>query len=253
MPEKPIDLQAVHQAEERLKKLLEEHPELRDPERQEALAAWLTTLEEWRRRTPPMAKKGRPFTYQSDDDKPVTISLRIPKELHTRLERYRKQHRQSLSELVKDGIEMRLETEADPRNRRAGSTPASEQDQEGCYGNTEDSTPLLDGARILREMREGFAQIRAMVQTLERQAIPGSNGSYYGNTATASEAQEPRGREQDTVPDIDRSRYFLGKLCPSRHNYQGTGQSLRHLSAQQPCVECKRARTQRWREKGATP
>jgi len=46
MPEKPIDLQAVRQAEERLRKLLEEHPELRDPERQEALAEWLATLEQ---------------------------------------------------------------------------------------------------------------------------------------------------------------------------------------------------------------
>lgn len=41
MKGKAIDLQAVRQAEERLKALLEEHPELRDPARQEALAAWL--------------------------------------------------------------------------------------------------------------------------------------------------------------------------------------------------------------------
>jgi len=41
MPKKAIDLQAIRQAEERLRKLLEEHPELRDPERQEALAEWL--------------------------------------------------------------------------------------------------------------------------------------------------------------------------------------------------------------------
>lgn len=206
-----------------------------------------------------MAKKGRPFTYQEGDEKPVTISMRLPKALHTRLERYAKQHRQSVSELVRDGIEMRLETDADPRSRKAGSTPASPQEDEPYYGNTEESTALIDGASILREMREGFAQIRALVQTLERQGMPGSNGAYYGNTATAAEVQQsparqvPAESEQDTVPDIDRSRYFLGKLCPSRHDYQGTGQSLRHLSAQKPCVECKRARTQRWREKAATP
>ena len=46
MPKKAIDLQAIRQAEERLRKLLEEHPELRDPERQDALAEWLTTLDE---------------------------------------------------------------------------------------------------------------------------------------------------------------------------------------------------------------
>jgi hypothetical protein len=29
-----------------------------------------------------MAKLGRPFTYQSEDEKPVTVSLRIPRDLH---------------------------------------------------------------------------------------------------------------------------------------------------------------------------
>lgn len=46
MTRKAIDLWKVRQAEERLKKLLEEHPELRDPARQDALAEWLTTLDE---------------------------------------------------------------------------------------------------------------------------------------------------------------------------------------------------------------
>jgi hypothetical protein len=41
MKGKAIDLQAIRQAEERLKKLLEEHPELRDPARQDALAEWI--------------------------------------------------------------------------------------------------------------------------------------------------------------------------------------------------------------------
>jgi hypothetical protein len=46
MPKKPIDLQAIREAEARLKQLLEAHPELRDPDRQEALAEWLHTLDE---------------------------------------------------------------------------------------------------------------------------------------------------------------------------------------------------------------
>jgi hypothetical protein len=43
MGEKPIDLEAIRRADARLKQLLEDHPELRDPnqERQEALEAWL--------------------------------------------------------------------------------------------------------------------------------------------------------------------------------------------------------------------
>jgi len=43
MAEKPVDLEAVRRADAKLTQLLEEHPELREPnpERQEALAAWL--------------------------------------------------------------------------------------------------------------------------------------------------------------------------------------------------------------------
>jgi len=43
MPRKPIDLEAVRRADAKLKQLLEDHPELREPnpERQEALEAWL--------------------------------------------------------------------------------------------------------------------------------------------------------------------------------------------------------------------
>jgi len=43
MGEKPIDLEAVRRADAKLKQLLEDHPELREPnpERQKALEAWL--------------------------------------------------------------------------------------------------------------------------------------------------------------------------------------------------------------------
>jgi hypothetical protein len=43
MADKPIDLEAVRRADAKLKRLLEDHPELREPnpERQKALEAWL--------------------------------------------------------------------------------------------------------------------------------------------------------------------------------------------------------------------
>ena len=43
MAEKPIDLEAVRRADAKLKQLLEEHPELREPNpaRQQALEVWL--------------------------------------------------------------------------------------------------------------------------------------------------------------------------------------------------------------------
>jgi hypothetical protein len=68
-----------------------------------------------------MAKKlGRPFTYESDDERPVTVSVRVPKDLHDKLTQYARIHRQSLSELVIDGLKMRLEQE-DPRALALGA------------------------------------------------------------------------------------------------------------------------------------
>jgi len=65
-----------------------------------------------------MARKlGRPFVYQSDEERPVTISVRLPRNLHDRLQRYAYIHRQSISELVKDGLDIRLEQSADPRDQ----------------------------------------------------------------------------------------------------------------------------------------
>src|ERR671929_140998 len=61
-----------------------------------------------------MAKLGRPFTYQSEDERPITVSLRIPRDLAEHMKRYAARHRQSITELLLDGLKWRLEQD-DPR------------------------------------------------------------------------------------------------------------------------------------------
>jgi hypothetical protein len=63
-----------------------------------------------------MAKLGRPFEYDSDEERPVTVSLRIPRDLYNLMEHYRKLHQQSITEILLDGLKMRLDTPADPRD-----------------------------------------------------------------------------------------------------------------------------------------
>ena len=205
MPKKAIDLQAITQAEARLKKLLEEHPELRDPERQDALAEWLATLDQ---EESSVAKKGRPFTYQSDDDKPVTISMRVSKELHTRLERYAKQHRQSISELMRDGIEWRI-GEGDPRSLSVWGSTSSPQEY---YGNTEGDMLAeirADNERVLQEVLHGFAQqesqIESLLRVLEQRLPLGNNGANYSNTTIDNTVIQSEHREQ--VPTTGRSQH----------------------------------------------
>src|SRR5438128_5466272 len=48
----------------------------------------------------------------------VTVSLRIPRDLHDRMSRYASIHRQSVTELLLDGLKWRLEQE-DPREQFA--------------------------------------------------------------------------------------------------------------------------------------
>jgi predicted DNA-binding protein len=125
-----------------------------------------------------MAKLDKRLKYQNEDEKPVTISMRLPKELHIRLEQYAAQHRQSISELVRDGLEWRLE-EGDPRGLGAAST----QDDEAYY--ISNTTKTL--ADICQALARQEAHLQALVQALERQAPGGSNGLVAGNTARESE------------------------------------------------------------------
>jgi hypothetical protein len=73
-----------------------------------------TVIQKPERRIGDMAKRGRPLTYQREDEKPVTVSLRIPRDLYDHMSRYAARHRQSVTELLLDGLTWRLEQD-DPR------------------------------------------------------------------------------------------------------------------------------------------
>ena len=126
-----------------------------------------------------MAKLDKRLKYQNDDEKPVTISMRLPKELHARLEQYATQHRQSISELLRDGLEWRL-ADGDPRGLGAAST---KDDEEYYMRNT--ANALADMRQVLARQE---AQIQAIVQALERQTTGGSNGLVASTVDTAPTA-----------------------------------------------------------------
>lgn len=88
------------------------------------------------RQTTGEAKLGRPFLYTSEDEHPVTLSLRVPRDLYTRLEAYRKQRRQSRTELLIEGLKLVLDDGTDPYH------PASNGTQH--YSNTAMSVPQMD-------------------------------------------------------------------------------------------------------------
>jgi hypothetical protein len=64
-----------------------------------------------------MAKKGRPFVYQSETEKPVTVSVRVPRGLYEQIDRHVKMRPgMTMTEFFLDGARLRLDTPADPRD-----------------------------------------------------------------------------------------------------------------------------------------
>jgi len=60
---------------------------------------------------------GRPFTYTTDEERPTTVSLRIPHDLYAQAKRYvRMRSPMTLTELLLDGLRLRLATPVDPRD-----------------------------------------------------------------------------------------------------------------------------------------
>ena len=58
----------------------------------------------------------RPPKYTTEDTKPVGISLRLPRELYDQARRHAAMRGTTLTELVVEGLQMRLETPTDPRD-----------------------------------------------------------------------------------------------------------------------------------------
>ena len=58
----------------------------------------------------------RPPIYHSAEDMPVAVSLRVPRALYAQAKAYAGQRRMSFTDLLLDGLRLRLDTPADPRD-----------------------------------------------------------------------------------------------------------------------------------------
>jgi hypothetical protein len=141
-----------------------------------------------------MAKLGRPFTYQSEDGRPVTVSLRIPRDLHDRMSRYAARHRQSVTELLLDGLRWRLEQD-DPRQQ-----PISDL---SYYYNT-----------VLQELAKPVHLVDALIPFDEdiaafpaTAAEPSPDTSHYDNTVI---------QEKDSLRKTGRPRLNRGRPATMR-------------------------------------
>ena len=58
----------------------------------------------------------RPPKYASEEDKPVSVTFRIPRNLYDQAQQHAQRRQTTLTELVCEGLQMRLDTPTDPRD-----------------------------------------------------------------------------------------------------------------------------------------
>ena len=195
-----------------------------------------------------MAKRGRPFKYQSDAEAPVTVSLRIPRDVYEQAQRYvRMHHPMTLTDLLLDGLGLRLETPADPRDIILSDDNTVMQELQGMI----QAAVQAELGKLNTFMGSAFDALKR-APAPEPSVEPVPQGAYDSHTImpevgeTTREVSQPIGEtpaggkaKQADIPSYDTRTYYLGKLCPSQHDYHGSGQSLRRLH-NQGCRECER-------------
>lgn len=208
----------------------------------------------------------RPPKYAREEDKPVSVTLRLPRDLYDQAQQHAKRRQTTLTELVREGLQLRLETPTDPRDILA----------------TQDSTVMQE----LRQMIADEVQAALAAQRERAPAQPPSDIAHDENTVlheTHTQAKPADARDEhlpfdtDSAParvfleastveltydsnavlpkrkkptpakgqsqGFDRDKFHLGALCNRKHEYGQTGKSLRrnHKNPnQRHCLECVR-------------
>jgi hypothetical protein len=224
----------------------------------------------------PYTPTGRPIGRPKTKDY-RTISLKIPQDLLDRVQAYARMHRQSVSELIRDGLAWRI-TEGDPRSFGATVPQGTVNHDNEYYRNTEIPSSAQEPAElgdvlqaILTTVARQETQIRALAEAIEHRADAPISFKYSGNTTYMPQdlsmahvtRQEAEARQTphtnrdesgntvlpDMEPAFDPARFMLGPLCQKQHDYDGQGHSLRQRGGKHECVACKNARSREYKER----
>jgi hypothetical protein len=165
------------------------------------------------------------YTAPRDD---TMLSARIPRALMDRLHQYATQHRCSLTALVRESLERRLEQEHVP----GWGTP---------------TPPAPAPPELLALVRDLHRWLQPVLPAADAEepapAHLGIQKAYTPTTApTESVIQEAYAPVlTPDAPLYDEAKYHLGPLCKARHAYGTTGQTLRRRGSN-ACLECELAR-----------
>lgn len=200
--------------------------------------------------------RGRPKTKEY-----VTLMARVPEDLALRVQRYAALRQQPISVVLRDGLEMLLEEDRyrpflSHTNQGKGVVSDRKEEPERPAEHAGDIVSDKKEERPTPARRKGPAEI--VSDTKEETDRPHTSAplSSMMSDTKAAEHDHPPGPQtpaivSDTIPPFDTTRYTLGELCIHRHDYQGTGQSVRRLSDRE-CLECHNVRMRNYRQRKRT-
>ena len=116
----------------------------------------------------------RPPKYASEEDKPVSVTLRLPRDLYDQAQQHAKRRQTTLTELVREGLQLRLETPTDPRDILA----------------TQDITVMQELRQMIAEEVHAALTAQTSETTATRQREDKSKAEHYRN-APQEQTYEP--------------------------------------------------------------
>ena len=214
--------------------------------------------------------RGRPKTKEY-----VTLMARVDIALADEVKRYASLHRQPISVVIRDALTLLMEEYPCAADRSEPHRLAAHEFLSDRYESPldiligeSDSTELEDflsdtnrevvkamlsdtngGDKYASDTKEALPGITSDDNTSDTKADQSSilSDKKEANVASLPDPRAPAFVSDSNVPTYDTSKHYLGKLCPRRHDYNGTGQSLlrktNHL-----CLACDRERAQERRQ-----
>ena len=222
--------------------------------------------------------RGRPKTKEY-----VTLMARVDVTLADEVKRYASLHRQPISVVIRDALMLLMEEYPfagdrsvphrlaaheflsdryeSPLDMLIGETDSAEVEDLLSDMNTDVVEAMLSDTNgedkyvsDTKEARTDIASDDNRERAAKRTRTPvrgrsrkASDGKTVDHNVSDEKAETSPMVSDTNVPGYDTSKHYLGKLCPRRHDYHGTGQSLlrktNHL-----CLACDRERAKERRQ-----
>ena len=176
-----------------------------------------------------------------------SVIARIPQDLLDQVKQYATQHRCTVSELIRDGLEMRLEAGEVP-----GRPPSGHGRDEGgeviheVLHTLKALSPMPHTATLRQTLSEVLHEVLPLYLRKQQESQEGHTEVLQGMTTVLPPHAPAQGGARngmtEVLPhgvDFDATKFYLADLCKRGHDYQRTGKSLLR-KGNSNCVQCQR-------------